>query len=57
MDLSQKRAGAVVGILVTEHGIESSRVTPKGLGFLAPVASNKAEEGRAKNRRVELVEK
>jgi len=56
MNLSQKRAEAVVGVLVSEHGIESSRVTPKGLGFLAPVASNSSEDGRAKNRRVELVE-
>jgi outer membrane protein OmpA-like peptidoglycan-associated protein len=56
MKLSQKRAGAVVDVLITEHGIETSRLTPKGLGFLAPVASNKSEEGRAKNRRVELVE-
>ena len=56
MNLSQKRAGAVVDVLITEHGIETSRLTPKGLGFLAPVDSNKSEEGRAKNRRVELVE-
>ncbi len=56
MNLSQKRAGAVVAVLVSEHGIESAQVTPKGLGFLAPVASNSSEDGRAKNRRVELVE-
>ena len=55
-DLSQKRAQAVVTVLVNEHGIDSSRIIPKGLGFLAPVASNSTEEGRAKNRRVELVE-
>lgn len=55
-NLSQKRAEAVVAILVSEHSIESSRITPKGLAFLAPVASNSTEEGRAKNRRVELVE-
>ena len=55
-NLSQKRAEAVVAVLVSEHGIESSRITPKGLAFLAPVASNSTEEGRAKNRRVELVE-
>jgi len=55
-NLSQKRAEAVVGVLVSEHGIESARVTPKGLAFLAPVASNSSEDGRAKNRRVELVE-
>ena len=56
MNLSQNRAEAVVAVLVSEHGIASSRVTPKGLGFLAPVASNSTEDGRAKNRRVELVE-
>ena len=55
-NLSQQRAEAVVGVLVSDHGIESTRVTPKGLGFLAPVASNSSEDGRAKNRRVELVE-
>ncbi len=55
-DLSEKRAQAVVRVLVNEHGIDSGRVTPKGLGFLAPVASNSTEEGRTKNRRVELVE-
>ena len=56
IDLSRKRADAVVAVLVEEHGIDSARVTPRGLGFLAPVASNKTEEGRAKNRRVQLVE-
>ncbi len=55
-NLSQQRAEAVVGVLVSDHGIKSTRVTPKGLGFLAPVASNSSEDGRAKNRRVELVE-
>ena len=55
-DLSERRARAVAQVLVGEHGIDAGRVTPKGLGFLAPVASNKTEEGRAKNRRVELVE-
>ncbi len=55
-NLSQTRAEAVVAVLVSDHGIESGRVTPKGLAFLAPVASNSSEEGRAKNRRVELVE-
>jgi len=55
-NLSQKRAEAVVAVLVSEHGIDSGRITPKGLAFLAPVASNSTEEGRAKNRRVVLVE-
>jgi len=57
MSLSEKRAKSVVNKLVDEYDISSSRLTPKGLGFLAPVATNRTEEGRAKNRRVELVEK
>lgn len=55
-NLSQKRAEAVVAVLVSEYGIEPERVKPKGLAFLSPVASNSTEEGRAQNRRVELVE-
>jgi len=45
-----------VNKLISDHGIEPSRLNPEGLGFLAPVASNRTEDGRAKNRRVELVE-
>ena len=54
--LSKNRATSVVNELVSKHGISSSRLIPEGLAFLAPVASNKTEDGRAKNRRVELVE-
>jgi len=54
--LSQARAQAVVSALVTKNGIAAGRLTPFGAGPYAPVASNKTEEGRAKNRRVELVE-
>ena len=54
--LSQARAQAVVTALVTKGGIVAARLTPFGVGSYAPVASNKTEEGRAKNRRVELVE-
>lgn len=53
--LSQDRAQAVVQALVKTHGIEAARLKPYGAGPYAPVASNDAEEGRAKNRRVELV--
>ena len=53
--LSEDRAAAVVKALVGKYGIVSSRLTPFGDGPTAPVASNKSEEGRAKNRRVELV--
>jgi OmpA-OmpF porin, OOP family len=56
MDLSQRRAAAVVTVLATRYGISKDRLTPMGVSFASPVASNKTEEGRAKNRRVELVE-
>lgn len=54
MKLSQDRALAVVQALV-KGGIEAARVKAYGNGPYAPVASNDAEDGRAKNRRVELV--
>ncbi|MGZ7107090.1 MAG: OmpA family protein [Candidatus Angelobacter sp.] len=54
--LSQARAQAVVNALVTKNGVASARLVPFGAGPYAPVATNKTEEGRAKNRRVELVE-
>jgi OOP family OmpA-OmpF porin len=56
LKLSQARAQAVVNALVKQHGIAATRLIPYGDGPYAPVASNKTEEGRAKNRRVELVE-
>jgi outer membrane protein OmpA-like peptidoglycan-associated protein len=52
--LSEKRAQAVVAWL-TANGVEASRLKAKGWGQTKPVADNVAEEGRAKNRRVELV--
>lgn len=55
MVLSQRRAEAVVTVLVNRHGIEKDRLTPVGVSFACPVASNTSDEGRAKNRRVELV--
>ena len=54
--LSQARAQAVVAALVSQYGIANSRLVPIGIGPYAPVGSNRTEEGRAKNRRVELVE-
>ncbi len=56
MDLSKARAAAVVNALVTKYQIAASRLDSAGVGPLSPVATNKTEEGRAKNRRVELVE-
>jgi OmpA-OmpF porin, OOP family len=54
--LSQARAQAVVSALAAKYELASSRLISFGAGPYAPVASNKTEEGRAKNRRVELVE-
>ena len=56
LDLSRRRAEAVVQTLTSTHGVAADRHLANGVGFLAPVASNRTEEGRAKNRRVELVE-
>ena len=55
VQLSQARATAVVNALVSKHGITSARLTPFGCGPTVPVAVNTSEDGRAKNRRVELV--
>jgi outer membrane protein OmpA-like peptidoglycan-associated protein len=54
-DLSRRRARAVAAELVSKYGIASDRLTPLGAGFMAPVTTNGTEEGRALNRRVELV--
>lgn len=51
--LSQQRAAAVVTWL-TKNGVDASRLVAKGYGDTAPVADNSTDEGRAKNRRVEL---
>jgi OOP family OmpA-OmpF porin len=55
MDLSKRRAQAVVQALSTKYPAAASRLNPQGLGQCAPVASNDDEAGRARNRRVELV--
>jgi OmpA-OmpF porin, OOP family len=54
--LSRTRAEAVVKALTSKHGIGANRLNANGIGPLAPLTSNKTEDGRAKNRRVELVE-
>lgn len=55
LDLSTRRAAAVTRALVQDYSIATERLTPLGAGATQPVAPNDTEEGRAKNRRVELV--
>jgi len=55
LKLSKDRAQSVVNALVNEYGIANNRLAPEGRGDLAPVASNATPEGRAQNRRVEVV--
>jgi outer membrane protein OmpA-like peptidoglycan-associated protein len=55
LDLSARRAGRVVGELATAYAVAPERLTARGAGFTEPVAPNDTEEGRAKNRRVELI--
>lgn len=54
MKLSVGRAAAVVNALVNSYGIDKTRLQPKGYGDTKPVAPNDSDQGRAKNRRVEL---
>ncbi|MDX1438592.1 MAG: OmpA family protein [Rubricoccaceae bacterium] len=54
LDLSQRRAAAVVAWL-TENGIESNRLSPEGKGETEPVADNGTADGRALNRRVDII--
>ncbi len=56
MKLAQARSEAVVQALTRNQGVDAARLKAKGAGPIAPVASNRTEEGRSKNRRVELVE-
>jgi OOP family OmpA-OmpF porin len=55
VDLSKRRAAAVVQELTTKYGIATARLAPYGDGPYAPIGSNDSEDGRALNRRVELV--
>lgn len=55
MKLSRDRADAVSEVLTSRYGITPERLKSFGVASLSPVASNDTEDGRAKNRRVELV--
>ncbi|MGM0561814.1 MAG: OmpA family protein [Pseudomonadota bacterium] len=56
LNLSMERATAVVTHLVNQHDVDGSRLDAAGAGMMAPVTTNRTEEGRSLNRRVELVE-
>lgn len=53
--LSRERAANVKNYLVTKYAIDASRIKSEGAGQFCPVASNASEEGRRRNRRVEIV--
>jgi outer membrane protein OmpA-like peptidoglycan-associated protein len=55
LDLSKRRALAVKEALIAQYGIATDRLTNAGFGASRPVESNDTLEGRARNRRVELV--
>ena len=56
MKLSRKRAQAVVDALVKQYGIRANRLKARGVGPLSPVGTNRTEQGKKLNRRVELVQ-
>jgi outer membrane protein OmpA-like peptidoglycan-associated protein len=55
IDLSNRRAVAVAAVLVKDFKIDRNRLQSVGIGPVAPIGSNASEDGRAKNRRVEMV--
>lgn len=57
VDLSLRRSRAVVASLISEFGVARNRLEARGVAFLSPVAPNTSEENRAKNRRVQLVQR
>lgn len=56
LTLSQRRAESVVKALAARFGIAAERLSAKGLASYSPVGSNQSDAGKAKNRRVEMVE-
>jgi len=55
IELSRNRAQAVVDRLIKDYGIDQSRVSAQGIGFLSPKTNNSTEKSRKKNRRVEAI--
>jgi outer membrane protein OmpA-like peptidoglycan-associated protein len=57
IDLSKRRAQAVMSVLVSQFSIDPSRLTSNGFGAAKPTGSNDTPDGRASNRRVEFIKK
>jgi OOP family OmpA-OmpF porin len=55
VDLSRRRAQAVVAALTSKYAVAKPRLTAVGIGPVAPAGTNASDAGRARNRRVELV--
>lgn len=53
--LSRRRAGAVLERLVATHGVPRQQLEAQGMGYLSPLANNLTADGRAQNRRVEVI--
>jgi OmpA-OmpF porin, OOP family len=56
MILSESRAKAILNTLVTKYTVKAEQLKAYGVSSLSPVATNTTEEGKAKNRRVDIVE-
>ena len=54
MEPSENRAKAVMNAIIS-NGIDKARLSSKGWGQTKPIDDNKSEEGKTKNRRVEIV--
>ncbi len=55
-ELSERRAAAVAAKLTGGHGLSADRIFAVGVGPASPIATNRTEAGRAKNRRIEIVD-
>lgn len=53
--LSRARAASVRERLIAEYAVPAAQITAEGVGYLAPRATNQTDEGRARNRRVEVI--
>lgn len=56
MTLSQERAKSVMNELISKYGVDANQLKAYGVANLSPVTSNTSDKGKARNRRVEIVE-